>query len=168
MKPAVRYAALAIVSLSALAACDDPATKLAKAEPATGAQLQEFSRDWNDPVELGKNTPLLQRYCMNMNGAACAPDTIDRLKQSGFEDGQTGVDLAHAFVVMAADMKDGAADQKSSDEDFIHSCYRVMFGRDPDAEGAAHHLAAIAGQDEDARKALTMAFLKSPEFNSQK
>ena len=162
-----RHVALLILSVSVLAACDDPAKAVAASEPATGGQLQEFSRQWNDKVELSKAGPLLQKYCTNMSGAACAPDAVGRLKHYGFSDGAAGVDLAYAFISMVADDKDGIADQKSSDQDFVHSCYRVMFGREPDPEGAAHHMAGLQGKGEEARRALALAFLKSPEFNSQ-
>ena len=168
MRIAARYVAFAFLSVSSLAACDDPAKNVAAADPATGAQLQEFSRQWNDKVELSKAGPLLQKYCTNVSGAACAPDTVDRLKQYGFNDGATGVDLAYAFIAMAADAKDGVADQKSSDEDFVYSCYRVMLGREPDLEGSMHHVGGLKGKGGEARRALALAFLKSPEFNSQK
>jgi hypothetical protein len=168
MKIAARHLAFAFLSVSSLAACDDPATRVASAAPASGAQLQEFSRQWNDKVELSKAGPLLQKYCLNMSGTACAADTVDRLKQYGFNDGATGVDLAYAFIAMAADARDGSADQKSSDEDFVHSCYRVMLGREPDLEGSIHHVGGLKDKGEEARRALALAFLKSPEFNSQK
>jgi hypothetical protein len=168
MRQATRHTVLTILSVFTLAACNDPATSLADAQPAAGAQLQEFSRQWNDKVDLGRAAPLLQRYCVNMSGAPCAPDIIDRLRQYGFNDGAAGVDLAYAFIRMGADAKDGVADQKASDEDFVSSCYRVMFGREPDADGAAHHLGTIKEQGEGSRRALAMAFLRSPEFNSQK
>ena len=168
MKPATRYAVLAILSISALAACDNPAKKVAAAEPASADELREFSRNWNDPVDLNKDAPLLKKLCVNMSGADCPADAlIDRLKQYGLQEGSTGVDLAYAFISMAADEKDGTVDQKSTDENFVSSSYRVMFGREPDAEGAAHHLGRITGQGEDVRKALAMDFLRSPEFNSQ-
>lgn len=168
MKPAVRVAVLAFVSIAALAACDGSSGELAQAKPAAGAQLQEYSRQWNDEIDLASAAPLLQKYCMNMSGAPCAPDTVERLQQYGFSDGGAMADLGYAFVRMAADAKDGVADQKASDQDFVSSSYRVMFGREPDAEGFAHHVASIAGQGEEARRALTVAFLRSPEFGSQK
>lgn len=167
MRPAVRYLVLTILSASALAACNDPAKSLAEAQPAAGSQLKEFSKQWNDKVDLTRATPLLQRYCANASGAPCAPNTIEQLRQYGLNDDSTGVDLAYTFVRMAADAKDGTADQKASDEDFVSSCYRVMFGREPDPEGAAHHLGSISGRGEEGRKALAMAFLRAPEFSSK-
>jgi hypothetical protein len=167
MKPSTRHAFLAALSLAALAACDDPAKKLAAAAPATGQQLQEFSRTWNDPIDLGRDVSLLQRFCMNESGATCQPNMVEQVKQYGLKEGSTTSDLAFAFITMVADRKDGTVDHNASDENFVHSCYRVMFGREPDAEGAAHHLGNIGGKGEDARRALAMDFLRSPEFNSQ-
>jgi hypothetical protein len=166
MRQAISHSILALLSLSALAACGGPAQSLAESQPAAGEQLREFAKQWNDRVDLGRAGPLMQRYCVNMSGAPCAPDTIDRLKQYGFNDG-AGADLAYTFIRMTADAKDGTADQNASDEDFIWACYRVMFGREPDAEGAAHHLAAIGGKGEEARKGLATAFLRAPEFSAQ-
>ena len=168
MRGAVSHTVLAFLSIAVLAACGEPAPNLSEAQPAAGPQLQEFARAWNDGVNLAAVTPLLQRYCMNMSGERCAPDTAERLGQYGFKDGGASIDLAYAFIGMAADMKDGVSDQTSSDEDFIASCYRVMFGREPDAEGAAHHLVTIGGKGVEARKGLVTAFLRSPEFVAQK
>lgn len=166
MKRAISYAAVAMLSIFSIAACDN-AAKIPAAPPASGAQLHEFSRKWNDKVDLTRDAALLQRLCVNASGAPCAPDTATQLKKYGLTDESVTVDLAYAFVSMAADAKDGTIDQKASDENFVASCYRVMFGREADAEGAAHHLATISGKGEDVRKAVAASFLRSPEFNSQ-
>ncbi|MDP3737175.1 MAG: DUF4214 domain-containing protein [Hyphomonadaceae bacterium] len=168
MKSLLSSAAMAAISILVLAGCGDPSKSLAEAQPATSSELVAFSRESTHAIKLSRDGALLQRYCLNMSGADCPPDTIQVLGQFGFNDGETGIDLAYAFVLMAADAKDGAADQKSSDEDFIAATYRVTLGREPDAEGAAHHLASIQGKDIDARKALVLTFLKSSEFTSQK
>jgi hypothetical protein len=168
MKRVIRYAAVAILPICVLAACSDPAAKLAATQPATGEQLREFSRKWNDKVDVRKVAALLQRFCVNTSGAPCEPDTTDRLRRYGLTDDSIGIDLAHSFITMAADARDGTVDQNASDENYIYTSYRAMLGRDPDPEGAAHHLGTITGRGEEARKALATAFLKSPEFNSQK
>lgn len=168
MRPAIRVAVLALMSVPVVAACDGAPGDLATAKPASGAQLQEFSRQWNEEMSLASAAPLLQKYCMNMSGAACAPDTAQRLQQYGFADGGPMADLGFAVVKMAADAKDGVADQKASDEDFVASCYKVILGREPDMGGFTHHVASLAGQGEEARRALALAFLRSPEFSAQK
>lgn len=159
--------AMAAISILALAGCGNPAQSIAQAKPATSSELVAFSRESTHAIKLSRDGALLQRYCWNMSDAACPADTVEVLNQFGFSDGETGVDLAYAFILMAADAKDGSADQKSSDEDFVAAAYRVTLGREPDAEGAVHHVAAINGKDIDARKSLVLNFLRSSEFTSQ-
>ncbi len=168
MKGGVGHTMTAMLSALLLVACGDPEAKLAAAEPASGEHLKEFARKWNDTADPAKDLALLQRFCMNASGAACAPGTIGRLKDYGLADASTGSDLAYALIAKTADEKDGTVDQKSSDEAFVWACYRVMFGREPDPEGATHHLAGLSGKGEEARKALALAFLRAPEFASQK
>jgi len=50
----------------------------------------------------------------------------------------------------------------ASDADFLSQCYRRILGREPDAEGFAHHLQALAGGLP--REALVQTFAASDEF----
>ena len=163
MKPRISAALAVALSGLSLAGCGDPEASLAEARPATGEELKKFSREINHQIKVGRDGALIQRLCKNMSNAPCPPDTIEKLKAFGFETGKTGVDLGYAFVLMAADAKDGVADQKSSDEDFVVAVYRVILGREPDPEGEAHHLRLLKDQGMD-RKAMVLGFLKSAEF----
>ena len=168
MKRIFAFATVVAGSALLLAGCGDPAKDIAEAKPAAGSQMAAFSRESTHAIKLSRDGALLQRYCLNMTGAACPADILTRLGQYGFKDGGTGIDLGYAFTAMAADAKDGTSDQASSDEDYIAAIYRVMFARVPDPEGGAHHLGRIAGKGIEARKALVLDFLKSAEFTSQK
>jgi hypothetical protein len=168
-RTAVRYAAAAALCAGLLAGCGDPAKDLAKAEPAAGASLEEMSREIRHDAQISKVAALVQRFCRNMSGAACPPDTTERLKPYGFTDGNSGVALAHAFVKMAADAKDGVADQQSNDEDFISAAYRVAFAREPDPPGAQHYAVylkkpAVGGVSR--RDEMIVILIQSPEFQS--
>jgi hypothetical protein len=150
-----------------LAACEeqDPTEAIAAAQPAAGASLEEHSLNISRSVQLAGDADLVQRFCRNTSGEACPPDIADKLKSFGFVDNQTGVDLAYAFVLMAADAKDGKSDLSSSDEDFLAAAYRVALGRVPDEGGAQSNLAFIRQNGE--RKAMLRSLLESQEFKSQ-
>lgn len=131
-----------------LVACDDGA----KTSPRT--------------VVLAEDAELVQRFCRNTWGDACPADIADRLKAYGFADKQTDVDLAYAFVLMAADAKDGNPDRSSSDEDFFAAAYRVALGREPDQEGAQANLSFIKEKGE--RKQILRSLLASEEYKNQR
>jgi len=156
----------AFAAMALLAACGgDPSEEIAAAQPATGPRLAEHSLNISRSVQLAVDGDLVQRFCANTSGEACPPDIVDKLKAFGFVDHQTGVDLAHAFVLMAADAKDGTPDLSSSDEDFLAASYRVALNRVPDEGGAQSNLAFIKQKGE--RKAMLRSLLESQEFKSQ-
>jgi hypothetical protein len=163
MKP-FHIALAALAALGALSSCGNAEVALSEAQPATGASLEKFSKEIHREAAIGTHAALVQRFCMNMSGAACPPDTPGRLSTYGFTDGQTGVDLGHAFVKMAADEKDGTPDQSSTDGDFIIAAYRVVLAREPDPGGAAHYAQFLAQPGENRRGEMMLVFLKSPEF----
>jgi hypothetical protein len=149
-----------------LAGCGgDPAEAVAKAEAAQGEALTEYARNIAETVDIAANPDLVQRFCRNGLGAACPEDITVRLGEFGYASGGTGVDLAHAFVVMVADQKDGNPDFTATDEDYLASAYRVALGRDPDASGAVDNLRFI--QDTGNRKAMLRSLLQSEEFKAQ-
>jgi hypothetical protein len=149
-----------------LAGCGgDPAEAVAKAEAAQGEALDAYARNIAETVDLAANPDLVQRFCLNGLGAACPADITVRLGEFGYASGGTGVDLAHAFVVMVADQKDGNPDLTATDEDYLASAYRVALGRDPDASGAVDNLRFI--QDTGNRKAMLRSLLQSEEFKAQ-
>lgn len=155
----------AALAAGLLSACGDPSRELAEAKPATGASLEEHSRNISRSVQLGRDGDLVQRFCKNTTGAACPADIAGKLKAFGFADNQTGIDLAYAFVLMAADAKDGKPDLASSDEDYLAAAYRVALGREPDEGGATSNLAFIKEKGE--RKLMLRSLLESQEFKSQ-
>lgn len=146
-----------------LAACEgDPTKPLAKAEAATGEKLAEYSSNITDIVSLGGNADLVQRFCKNAWATKCPADVAVKLGEFSFASGGSGVDLAAAFVMWAADEKDANPDLSSSDEDFIWAAYRVVLGREPDAGGALSNLQFI--KDGGDRKTLLRSMLESQEF----
>lgn len=157
-------AALAVSAL-ALAGCGDPKKAIAEASAASGETLDKYSRNISETVDLVANPDLVQRFCKNAFGAACPTDITEKLKTFGYASGGTGVDLAHAFVVMMADEKDKEADLSSSDEDYVYCAYHVALGRDPDAGGGADNLQFI--QDTGNRKTMLRSLLESAEFKTQ-
>jgi len=163
MKRMVGYC---LIGLLALVGCDDPNSgkKLTEATPATDSNLENYSRNITRSVQLGKDGSLVQLFCKNTTGGACPADIAEKLKAYGFVDNLTGVDLANAFAMMAADAKDGTADQSSSDEDFLAAAYRVALGREPDQDGALVNLKFI--RDSGERKAMLRSLLESQEFKS--
>lgn len=149
-----------------LAGCGkDPTDAVAKAKPAEGEVLATYASAMADTVDLAANADLVQRFCKNGMGGPCPADIAARLKEAGFANGGTGVDLAHIFTVMVADQKDGEQDFSSSDEDYLFAAYRVALGRDPDAGGAKDNLTFI--QDTGERKTMLRSLLTSEEFRRQ-
>jgi len=158
----IRMFAYVLPAALLIAACGDSGKTLATAEPATGAVLANYSRNITRSFQLGKDASLVQLFCRNATGARCPADIADRLKTYGFVDNLDGVDLAHAFVAMAADAKDGSADKSSSDEDFLAAAYRVVLNREPDQGGATENLKYIKETSE--RKNMLRSMLESQEF----
>lgn len=158
---------LIVMTLAALllAACGDPRKAIAEADAAGGEKLQAYSEKISETVDLVANPDLVQRFCKNAFGAVCPADITEKLSESGYGGGGTGVDLAHAFVVLLADQKDGEADQSSSDEDYLDAAYRVALGRAPDVGGARDNLTYI--QDTGNRKQMLRSLLESDEFKKQ-
>jgi len=149
-----------------LAACDgDTSEVLAKAEPATSDRLGSYARNIAETVDIAANADLVQRFCKNGFGGPCPADITQQLTNHGYVGGGTGVDLAHVFVVMVADRKDGDPDFSSSDEDYLFGAYRVALGRDPDPGGAQDNLRFI--QDTGNRKQMLRSLLQSEEFKNQ-
>lgn len=162
----IRTGFIAAVAAGLLAACGgNPEEAVAKADAASGDALDTYAKNIAETVDIAANPDLVQRFCRNGLGGACPADITEKLKQAGYTSGGTGVDLAHAFVVMVADAKDGNADLSATDEDYLSAAYRVALGRDPDAGGAADNLRFI--QDTGDRKAMLRSLLQSEEFRNQ-
>lgn len=159
------FASLTVIALAGLPACTDPGEAVAKAEAASGDSLNTYSRNIAETVDIAANPDLVQRFCKNGFGTACPENITQQLEQHGYLGGGTGVDLAHVFVVMVADRKDGDPDMSSTDEDYLLSAYRVALGRDPDADGAQDNLRFI--QDTGNRKQMLRSLLQSQEFKNQ-
>lgn len=159
-----KIAPVALVAAVALAACGDATKQVAEAAPATRAQLENYSRNITEAVQIGRDASLVQRFCKNMTNSACPPDIIEKVKANGFVDNRDGVDLAYAFVVMLADQMDGTADQSSTHEDFWTAAYRVVLAREPDQDGALTNLKYI--KDTGERKSMLRSMLESQEFRA--
>ncbi len=156
--------AFAFVAL--LGGCGDAREQLSTAQPASGPALADYSRNITRSVQIGKDASLVQLFCKNATGARCPENIADKLKAYGFTDNLDGVDLANAFVMMAADAKDGAADQSSTDEDYWAAAYRVVVAREPDQGGALTNLKYI--KDTGERKNMLRSMLESEEFKNQR
>jgi Domain of unknown function (DUF4214) len=165
----IRIARLKLSALGALmlAACggSNPDEAIAKAKPASGAALQTYAKNIAETIDLVGSADLVQRFCHNGLGAPCPQDIRARLNEYGLASGGTGVDLAHAFVMLAADRKDANPDLIASDEDYLSMAYRVALGRDPDEGGAGDNLRFI--QDTGNRKQMLRSLLQSEEFQRQ-
>jgi Domain of unknown function (DUF4214) len=148
------------------AACGDSAKQLAAAQPATGATLETYSRNITRAFQLGNDASLVQLFCRNATKERCPSDIGAKLKDYGFADNLDGVDLAYAFVGIAADAKDGTPDKSSSDEDFLASAYQVVLNREPDQSGALDNLKYIKESGE--RKNMLRSMLESKEFRDLK
>ena len=158
-------AAALLAAMLALAACDgDPTEALAKAEPAVGDKLAQYSAGITDIVSLNANADLAQRFCKNAFAARCPADVGTKLGEFGFASGGTGVDLANAFIVWVADERDGNADLASKDEDYLWAAYKVALAREPDEGGANSNLAFI--KDGGDRKSMLRSLLESREFKT--
>lgn len=157
---------VAVVSGLLLAGCgEDPVDAIAQAEPAKGEAIEKYASDISDTVDLSGNADLVQLFCRNGLGGPCPADIAATLKDAGFMGGGSGVDLAHVFVTLVADKKDGEADFTCSDEDYLQAAYKVAFGREPDANGAQDNLRFI--QDTGNRKTMLRSLLESEEFRKQ-
>jgi Domain of unknown function (DUF4214) len=159
-----------VLCMAALAALlvgcgPDPDEAIAMAEPAAGAALQTYAKDIAETVNLAASADLVQRFCRNAFAARCPDDINTRLAEHGYASGNTGVDLAHAFVMIAVDEKDGNPDLIATDEDYLSSAYRVALGREPDEGGAKDNLRFI--QDTGNRKQMLRSLLQSEEFKNQ-
>lgn len=165
MRQSTVFGFAAAIAVLALAACTDPEEAVAKAEAAQGQALATYAEKISDTVDLAANPDLVQRFCKNGLGGGCPAEITDTLKQYGYLEGGTGVDLAHAFVVMVADSKDENPDLAASDEDYLFAAYRVALGRDPDEGGAQDNLRFI--QDTGNRKQMLRSLLQSEEFKKQ-
>lgn len=161
----VRISLIGVLAVLVASCGGDPGEAVAKAQPAAGDALNTYSRNIAETVDISANPDLVQRFCRNGLGGACPADITVRLEQAGYTAGGTGVDLAHAFVVMVADAKDANPDLSASDEDYLAAAYRVALGRDPDAGGAQENLRFI--QDTGDRKAMLRSLLQSEEFRNQ-
>lgn len=162
----MRFAVPVFAASLTLAGCGgDPVDALAKAKPAVGEPLVAYAADISETVDLAANADLVQRFCANGVGGPCPVDIVARLKEAGFANGGTGVDLAHIFTVLVADKRDGVSDFSSSDEDYLFAAYHVALGRDPDAGGAKDNLSFI--QDTGERKTMLRSLLESEEFKRQ-
>ena len=158
--------AIAVVSISLSACGGDPEEAIAKAQPAAGAALESYAKNIAETVDLSASADLVQRFCKNAFGGPCPADIDAKLTEYGYASGGTGVDLAHAFVMAAADQKDANPDLIATDEDYLFASYRVALGRDPDEGGARDNLRFI--QDTGNRKAMLRSLLQSEEFRGQK
>ncbi len=143
----------------------DPALPLADTKPATGAALKEDSKNATEIVGLGRNADLVQRFCVNMTGAACPADIGGQLKTAGFLGEGPANELSDAFAMLEADRIDGAADLQSSDEIYVKALYRVALAREPDAGGESSNLEFL--NSSNGRPVLVRAFMRSQEFKGQ-
>jgi hypothetical protein len=151
---------------TALSACGgDPDEAIARAQPASGAALETYAKNIAETVDLAGSADLVQRFCKNGLGGPCGTDINARLTEYGYASGGTGVDLAHAFVMMIADQKDANPDLIATDEDYLFAAYRVALGRDPDQGGSQDNLRFI--QDTGNRKQMLRSLLQSEEFRRQ-
>lgn len=158
----------AFAILALLSGCGDGREKLAGATPATGDVRVDYANKIKDGVNIGKDAAFVQVFCQNISGTPC-PETIgDQLKTYGFSNGKTGIDLGYAFAMLAADKKDGSADGKSSDADFIEGAYRAVFARAADPGGIETYSAVIKDGSIESRKVMVQTILQSPEFKSIK
>ncbi len=157
---------VAVVAASTLTACGDPTQQLATAEPATGMALVRYANNATDVVGLGPNADLVQRFCLNQTGKACADDISEQLKKVGFAGEGAANDLGDAFAKIEADKIDGTPDQQSTDEVYIKALYHVVLAREPDDGGAKSHIKAL--QDGVGRTGIVRAFMESAEFRSLK
>ena len=160
--------ACAAAVLSLLASCGDGREKLAGAGPASGGARVDYAAKIGDGVSIGKDAGLVQIFCKNISGEPCPENIGDQLQPYGFSNGKTGVDLGYAFAMLAADKKDGSADGKSSDADFIQGAYRAVFAREADPGGMSTYSVVIKDGTVDSRKVMIKTILQSPEFKSMK
>ena len=164
---AVGLIAVTLASGLFLSGCGgDPVDAISKATPAGGDTLTKYSEAISDAVSLSGNADLVQRFCVNGFKTPCPTGVTAMLSDAGFPNGGSAVDLAHVFVTLVADKKDGEADYSSSDEDYFWAAYQVALGREPGADGALDNLRFI--QDTGERKTMLRSLLVSPEFRKQK
>lgn len=154
-------AALAGAAALSLSACSPKVDQTA--EPASGEALVEYSDDANGKVELGRDSALVQRLCMNGMGTRCPEGFEAKLHEYGFDGSGTALDLANTVVKIVADAKDGTPDQYSSDEDFYAAAYKTVLNRAPDEGGASANLELIRASAEN-RRPVVKSLLESQEF----
>ena len=158
-----RVLMMAGIAVAMLGGCEDkPVQDLADARPATGEALDGYAKDATEIVSVGRNGDLVQRFCVNMSGAACPAGVAEQLKTAGFAGEGPANELGDAFTKLEADRLDGSADLKSSDEIYVKALYRVALAREPDAGGEASHVKFLKGGN--GRLGLVRAFMQSPEF----
>jgi hypothetical protein len=159
MKRLVFLAAAAL----ALSACSQKVDT--KAEAVAGEDLAKYSDHVKDKVELGKDSGLVQLFCLHSTGAKCAEGIEAQLKDYGFDGTGTTLDLANAMVKLYADVHDKTPDQYSSDEDFLAAAYQVVLGRAPDQGGAKANFDLIQ-QGNDNRRPVVRSLIESEEFKN--
>lgn len=153
-----------VVAIALLPGCGgNPEDAIVKADAASGDKLRTYSENITEAVDIAASSDLVQRFCKNGLGGPCPANITATLKAYGFAG--SGVDLAHAFTQIVADIKDGNPDFSSSDEDYLYAAYRVTLGRDPDTGGAQDNLRLI--QDTGERKTMLRSLLQSLEFKKQ-
>ncbi len=157
---------LVVVAMAAaVSACGDPA-KLSDAGPASGAALAKYSNNATDMVSLAANGDLVQRFCVNQTGKACAANIADELKEFGFLGEGPANDLGNAFAAIEADRLDGTRDHQSTDEVYVRALYKTALAREPEAGAEAAQSKVLKGGL--GRNGLVRAFMESPEFKALK
>jgi hypothetical protein len=157
-----------VAILALMSGCGDGREKLVGTAAATGDARVDYATKVKDGINIGKDAAFVQIFCKNISGGPC-PETIgDQLKTYGFSSGKSGIDLGYAFAMIAADKKDGSADGKSSDPDFIEGAYRAVFARAADPGGIQTYSELIKSGTIDSRKVMISTILQSPEFKSMK
>lgn len=162
MKHLVFVTAVAAAVL-ALSACSQKVDT--EAEAVAGEDLAKYSAHVKDKVELGRDSGLVQLFCLHSTGAKCADGIEAQLKDYGFDGAGTTLDLASAMVKIYADAHDKTPDQYSSDEDFLAASYQVVLGRAPDEGGAKANFELIR-LGNDNRRPVLRSLIESEEFRN--
>jgi hypothetical protein len=156
-----RLVFVAAAALLTLSACGQKVDT--KAEAVSGEELARYSDHVKDKVELGKDSSLVQLFCLHSTGAKCADGIEAKLKEYGFDGTGTTLNLADAMVKIYADAHDKTPDQYSSDADFLAAAYQVVLGRAPDQGGAKANFELIQ-QGPDNRRPVLRSLIESEEF----
>ena len=158
-----RLVFVAAAALLTLSACGQKVDT--KAEAVSGEELARYSDHVKDKVDLGKDSGLVQLFCLHSTGAKCADGIEAKLKEYGFEGSGTTLDLANAMVKIYADAHDKTPDQYSSDEDFLAAAYQVVLGRAPDPTELQQCQSILSAQPaEKGVRKLLWALLTCAEF----